>query len=316
MPVIHVGFAKTIKNCLSYTCKWCGRLLLSAQERKELLKKVESGLGESKLLKQIGLRISKVTKCPNPQCGKERSLIDLDKPTTFRENGRKLTASEIREWLEKIRDEDLPLLDINPKYARPEWMVLTVLLVPPLSARPSITLQSGERSEDDLTHKLVDIIHINQKLQENRDAGAPQLIIEDLWELLQYHVTTYFDNQTSGIPPARHRSGRPLKTLSQRLKGKEGRFRSNLSGKRVNFSARTVISPDPYISINEVAVPVEIARELTVPLRVVPANLEYMQALVKRGPNPQAPNEFYIPGVNYIIRKDGRKLKVTEKDSE
>ena len=134
-------------------------------------------------------------------------------------------------------------------------MVLTALAVPPVTVRPSITLDSGDRSEDDLTHKLVDVLRINQRLRENRDAGAPQLIVEDLWELLQYHVTTYFDNQTSGIPPARHRSGRPLKTLAQRLKGKEGRFRSNLSGKRVNFSARTVISPDPLLSINEVGGP-------------------------------------------------------------
>jgi len=115
----------------------------------------------------------------------------------------------------------------------------------PVTMRPSITLESGQRSEDDLTHKLVDIIRINQRFQENREAGAPQLIIEDLWELLQYHVTTFLDNTVSGVPPARHRSGRPLKTLSQRLKGKEGRFRGSLSGKRANFSARTVISPDP-----------------------------------------------------------------------
>ena len=102
-----------------------------------------------------------------------------------------------------------------------------MLPVPPVTVRPSITLDTGERSEDDLTHKLVDILRINQRLVENMDAGAPQLIVEDLWELLQYHVTTYFDNEASGVPPARHRSGRPLKTLTQRLKGKEGRFRSN-----------------------------------------------------------------------------------------
>ena len=133
-------------------------------------------------------------------------------------------------------------------------MVLTVLSVPPVPMRPSITLESGERSEDDLTHKLVDVLRINQRLRENRDAGAPQLIVEDLWELLQYHITTYFDNQTAEFllqAPFR----RPLKTIVQRLKGKEGRFRSNLSGKRVNFSARTVITPDPYLSINQVGVP-------------------------------------------------------------
>ena len=141
-----------------------------------------------------------------------------------------------------------------------------MLTVPPVTVRPSITLETGERSEDDLTHKLVDIIRINQRLGENIDAGAPQLIIEDLWELLQYHTATFFDNETAGIPPARHRSGRQLKTLFQRLKGKEGRFRYNLSGKRVNFSARTVVTPDPTLGINMLGVPQDIASELTVPL--------------------------------------------------
>src|SRR5437016_690285 len=205
---------------------------------------------------------------------------------------------------------------MNPEVARPEWMVLTALLVPPVTVRPSITLESGDRSEDDLTHMLVDVLRINQRLRENRDAGAPQLIVEDLWELLQYHVTTYFDNQTSGIPPARHRSGRPLKTLVQRLKGKEGRFRSNLSGKRVNFSARTVISPDPILSINEVGVPVEAARELTVPVHVQAYNLDIVKQWVKRGPTPLGPLGEYAPGVNYVIRPDGRRIRVTEKNAE
>jgi DNA-directed RNA polymerase subunit A' len=215
-----------------------------------------------------------------PRCGNVTGKIDLDKPTSFRENGKKLTPTEIREWLEKIPDEDLPLLDINVHSARPEWMVLQVLPVPPVYVRPSITLESGIRSEDDLTHKLVDIIRINQRLKENIEAGAPTLIIQDLSELLQYHVTTYFDNEASGIPPARHRSGRALKTLSQRLKGKEGRFRSNLSGKRVDFSARTVISPDPNLDINEVGVPVDVAMRLSVPEKVTAWNIEEMKRFV------------------------------------
>ena len=268
--------------------------------------------------KEVVKRASKANKCPH--CGREVLPVELDKPTTYREGGRKLTPAEVREWLEKVSEalgDDLRLLDINPEVARPEWMVLTVLPVPPVTTRPSITLETGERSEDDLTHKLVDIIRINQRLQENRDAGAPQLIVEDLWDLLQYHVTTYFDNQTSGIPPARHRSGRALKTLAQRLKGKEGRFRSNLSGKRVNFSARTVISPDPNISINEVGVPIEIAKELTVPIRVTQYNFEEMKELVKRGPEPVPPaGIMYLPGVNYVIRPDGRRIRVTPENAE
>jgi len=169
---------------------------------------------------------------------------------------------------------------------------------PPVTMRPSITLKNGERSEDDLTHKLVDILRINQRLKENMEANANQIILEDLWELLQYHVTTYFDNEAPGAPPARHRSGRPLKTLARRLKGKEGRFRSSLSGKRVNFSARTVISPDPNISINEVGVPEIIAREVTVPR---------MREYIENGPDVH-------PGANYVIRPDGRKMRVSNEN--
>ena len=199
----------------------------------------------------------------------------------------------MKPFLKKI----ILLVGINSEVARPEWMVLTVLPVPPVTVRPSITLETGERSEDDLTHKLVDILRINQRLKENMEAGAPQLIVEDLWELLQYHVTTYFDNEASGVPPARHRSGRPLKTLAQRLKGKEGRFRSNLSGKRVNFSARTVISPDPNISINEVGVPEMIATEVTVPVHVTDWNIDKMKEYIMNGPKKH-------PGANYVIRPD------------
>ena len=234
--------------------------------------------------------------------------ILLDKPVTIRQGDYKLTPSEVRERLEKISDEDAFILGINPEVARPEWLVLTVLPVPPVTVRPSITLDTGERSEDDLTHKLVDILRINQRLLENMEAGAPQLIVEDLWELLQYHVTTYFDNEASGVPPARHRSGRPLKTLTQRLKGKEGRFRSNLSGKRVNFSARTVISPDPNISINEVGVPEMIAKEVTVPVYVNEWNIDEMRTYIENGPDVH-------PGANYV-RNGNTKRRVTEDTKE
>ncbi|QLK24779.1 DNA-directed RNA polymerase subunit A' [Natrinema zhouii] len=232
--------------------------------------------------------------------------LDID---LTEEDTNKLMPSDIRDWFENIPDEDIEVLGINPERSRPEWMILTVLPVPPVTARPSITLDNGQRSEDDLTHKLVDIIRINQRFMENREAGAPQLIIEDLWELLQYHVTTFMDNEISGTPPARHRSGRPLKTLSQRLKGKEGRFRGSLSGKRVNFSARTVISPDPTLSLNEVGVPDRVAKEMTQTMNVTERNLEDARRFVSNGPEGH-------PGANYVRRPDGRRLKVTEKNCE
>ena len=309
MPVIHVGYAKEIKRLLQSTCRACGRRLPDAP----------SSRGDSSAEPEDGAPRTRGPKEERscPFCHEIQQRILLDKPTTFRENGHKITPKEVRARLERIPDADVRDLGLNPKFGRPEWMVLTVLPVPPVQVRPSITLESGERSEDDLTHKLVDVLRINQRLRENRDMGAPQLVVEDLWELLQYHITTYFDNQTSGIPPARHRSGRPLKTLAQRLKGKDGRFRSNLSGKRVNFSARTVISPDPLLSINEVGIPMEVARGLTVPLEITAHNLEAAKELVRRGPSP-APTEEgrYRCGVNYLVREDGQRIKVMEKNAD
>jgi DNA-directed RNA polymerase subunit A' len=322
LPVIHVGFVKDIKMLLESTCRSCGRLMLTPDQindtRNDMERMEELG-GDTMDVKNFAKVTAKgaSTKGLCPYCGAEQIKIKLDKPTTFREvdDNHKLTPKEVRERLERITDEDLATLGFDPATCRPEWMVLTALAVPPVTVRPSITLDSGDRSEDDLTHKMVDVLRINQRLRENRDAGAPQLIVEDLWELLQYHITTYFDNQTSGIPPARHRSGRPLKTLAQRLKGKEGRFRSNLSGKRVNFSARTVISPDPMLSINDVGIPTFAARELTVPVHANEHNIDRLRELVARGPTPPEDGE-YMPGANYVIRSDGRRIRVTDRNAQ
>jgi len=309
-PVIHVGFADTIHKILRSTCKECSRVLLTETEIIDYKDKINTLIQNEESLTDIIKEIYTVArrdKCPH--CETEQEDVKIDKPVSIVEGNYKLTPSEVRERLEQIPEEDHLLLGVNPRVAKPEWMVLTVLPVPPVTVRPSITLETGERSEDDLTHKLVDILRINQRLKENMEAGAPQLIVEDLWELLQYHVTTYFDNEASGVPPARHRSGRPLKTLAQRLKGKEGRFRSNLSGKRVNFSARTVISPDPNISINEVGVPEMIATEVTVPIYVTPWNIEEMKEYIRNGPDKH-------PGANYVERPDGRKVRVYEETKE
>lgn len=308
-PVIHVGYAKLIARLLNGTCRECGRILLKDERRDKFIKEIEKRIEFNQSYEDVIKEVFRLTKAAKkcPHCGEEQIEIKFDKPTFFYEGEHRLTPKDVRERLEKIPNEDLPAFGINPKAVRPEWFVLTVLPVPPVTVRPSIILETGQRSEDDLTHKLVDIIRINQRFMENKEAGAPQQILEDLWELLQYHVTTYLDNEVSGIPPARHRSGRPLKTLAQRLKGKEGRFRGSLSGKRVNFSARTVISPDPCLSINEVGVPREIAEEVTVPLFVTPHNIEIAREFVLRSEMPKA---------NYIVRPDGKRIRVIESNKE
>ena len=309
-PVIHVGYTRLIRKLLRVTCRACGRVLLSPEEVEKVVGTEDDQTGD--LLSEKDVKKERV--CPH--CGEQQLKINFEKPTTFSEvmveDGKKvehkLTPADIRARMEKIPNEDLIPLGINPDVARPEWTILTVLPVPPVTMRPSIILENGQRSEDDLTHKLVDIIRINQRFKENQDAGAPQLIIEDLWELLQYHVTTYLDNEVAGCPPARHRSGRPLKTLSQRLKGKDGRFRGSLSGKRVNFSSRTVISPDPNLSVAQVGVPRAVANEMTIPVRVTAYNIEELRQIVRTG--PERPDVNAPCGANYVIRPDNRRLRL------
>jgi DNA-directed RNA polymerase subunit A' len=310
-PVLHIAFVDEINRLVQTTCRSCGRILLPQQELDAYQTKLTSQTDYTPSLvaavaKEIITKAKKVKLCPH--CGKQQYQIEFTKPTIFHEiteegGATRLLPVAIRERLERINNDDLGLLGFNSKAARPEWFVLQVLQVPPLTVRPSITLESGIRSEDDLTHKVVDILRVNQRVRESKESGTPHLIVQDLVDLLHYHVTTYFDNEVSGIPQAHHRSGRPLKTLSQRLKGKEGRFRGSLSGKRVDFSSRTVISPDPNLDIGEVGVPFEVAKKLTIPEKVSPFNINHLKDLVNRGP-------FEHPGANYVIRPDGVKIRL------
>ncbi|HHQ45271.1 MAG TPA: DNA-directed RNA polymerase subunit A' [Candidatus Altiarchaeales archaeon] len=302
-PVIHVGYAKEVYNLLRSTCRSCGRIMLSEKQANELSqqgfneKTFEAGWKQSR-------KVSHYEKeCPH--CHAKQVKIKFVRPYSYYEGENNLLVTDVRERFEKIPEEDLQYLGLK---LRPEDLILDTIPVLPITARPSITLESSDRSEDDLTHKLVDILRINQRLEENINSGAPQLIIEDLWDLLQYHVATYFDNGITGIPPARHRSGRPLKTIAQRLKSKEGRFRNNLSGKRVNFSARTVICPDAKLSIDEVGVPYYVAMELTVPEEVAEWNIDRMKQLVLNGPETH-------PGAHAIF-SEGRRKRIIEETKE
>ena len=289
-PVIHLNYVPLIEICLRCFCHDCGKLMVAEKDMQKYT--------PAERIK----RAKDSKKCPYCQSSQEK--IKLEKPTNFHKGKSRIFATEIRDVLSKIHDEELKKIGINSKTCRQEWAVLTALLVPPVTVRPSIILESGERSEDDLTHKLSDIIRANQRLWENLNAGAPEVIIEDFLDLLQYHITTFFDNTVTRIPPARHRSGQPLKTITERIKGKEGRIRKNIAGKRVNYSGRTVVSPDPNIKMNEVGIPFEIARIVTICESVNDLNIDYLKKLIKSG-------EEY-PGANYVIRPDGKKKKITE----
>jgi DNA-directed RNA polymerase II subunit RPB1 len=199
---------------------------------------------------------------------------------------------------QRITNEDCQDLGFNSKYARPEWMICTVLTVPPLTVRPSVVMDDHQRMEDDLTHKLIDIIRANDRVRERIDRGDNADMIDKLTAHLQYHVATYIDNDIKGMAPSQQRSGRPLRTLKSRFGAKTGRVRGNLMGKRVDFSARTVITPDATIDLDELGVPEEIAINLTFPETVNPYNRERLLSSVRNGPDKH-------PGAKSVyIKKD------------
>ncbi|THY61291.1 beta and beta-prime subunits of DNA dependent RNA-polymerase [Aureobasidium pullulans] len=203
---------------------------------------------------------------------------------------------------QRISTTDVELLGMDPSRGRPEAFIWQYLPAPPVAIRPSVA-QEAASTEDDITNKLGDIIQINTLLSAGLKSGQPVMKIIDMWEFLQVQIAMYIDGNLPGL--GRDSAyGKALRGFCQRLKGKQGRFRGNLSGKRVDFSGRTVISPDPNLSIEEVAVPSKIATNMTYPERVTRYNIEKLRGCVLRGKKKH-------PGANFIVKKDGQR-KVLE----
>jgi DNA-directed RNA polymerase beta' subunit len=175
--------------------------------------------------------------------------------------------------------------------------------------RPAVQNDSLQISDDDLTHKLNDVIkannNINSIIKSDKNDKDKYTRIHYWWQLLQYHIATYVDNKINKIPKAASRSGRAFKTLRQRIMAKEGRIRGNLMGKRVDGSARTVITPEPNISIDELAVPIDILKNLTYPEVVTEYNVKQLTVLVRNGPNYPGAKSIRFKNNNNAIQKLG-----------
>ncbi|KAK4989025.1 DNA-directed RNA polymerase III subunit C1 (rpo31) [Elasticomyces elasticus] len=198
----------------------------------------------------------------------------------------------------RMSGPDVELLGIRPERARPEMFIWQYIPVPPVCIRPSVE-QEGATTEDDITNKIGDIVYISGLLKAGLEKGQPINVLMEQWEFLQVQVAMYIDGNLPGLRNGEY--GKQMRGFNQRLKGKQGRFRGNLSGKRVDFSARTVISPDPNLSIDEVAVPKRIAMNMTYPEKVSVYNVEKLQGRVKNG-------KLIWPGANTVIKADGRKF--------
>ncbi|VFR02519.1 unnamed protein product [Cuscuta campestris] len=337
-PMFHIGFMKPVLSILRCVCFNCSKILadeddpkfkqaIRRRNPKERLRKIQDAC-KNKNKCEGGDELNVQSQDPDQPvkktrggCGAQQPKISIDGMKMVAEYkaqkkknddqelqpepGRKqLTAEMVLSILKRVSDEDCQLLGLDPKFARPDWMILQVLPVPPPPVRPSVMMDTSSRSEDDLTHQLAMIIRHNENLKRHERNGAPAHIISEFAQLLQFHIATYFDNELPGQPRATQRSGRPIKSICSRLKAKEGRIRGNLMGKRVDFSARTVITPDPTINIDQLGVPWSIALNLTYPETVTPYNIERLKELVEYGPHPP-PGKT---GAKYIIRDDGQRL--------
>lgn len=315
-PMFHIGFIRNVLKILRCVSIHNSKLLIGPDAHKYKMAQRRSK-PEARLRAMMGA-CQGMKECPHTGMGLPKYRLDGtrimmefpkpkaddDLPPSQAELKQEMTAERAHEVLKAITDEDCRALGLNPKWTRPDWMVLTVFPVPPPAVRPSVMMDGTNRSEDDLTHKLSDIVKANVKLSLMDSSGAPEHILQEFSQLLQFHITTYIDNTVPGQPVATQRGGRPIKSVSQRLKGKEGRVRGNLMGKRVDFSARTVISGDPNISLDELGVPWSIALNLTYPETVTVHNRQRLQRLVENGPHPPAGET----GAKCIIREDGNRL--------
>ncbi|GJE83969.1 beta and beta-prime subunits of DNA dependent RNA-polymerase [Phanerochaete sordida] len=328
VPVFHIGYFKHCISILQCICKSCARVLLEEPDRRSYLKRFRrpnmENIHRQALIKAVNTLARKTVYCPycastNGAVKKAGALkIIHDK---FRA---KKTADEMEKWkktfsaaieaqkdlamyvnravheelnplkvldlFKRMSDEDCELLGLRPEFARPEEYIWQYISVPPVAIRPSVA-QDGASNEDDLTVKLTEIVFTNALIKQGLAKGAPTAQFMEQWDFLQLSIAMYINSELPGVPS--QMGQKPIRGFCQRLKGKQGRFRGNLSGKRVDFSGRTVISPDPNLRIDEVAVPERVAKILTYPERVTQHNIDMLKKAVRNGCDVH-------PGANYV----------------
>ena len=322
-PLFYLQYLTTVTKILRCVCFKCSKLLISKERYKQAL-----DMKPEDRWNFVFSLASKVDRCgedTHDGCGcKQPKKIKKEGFCTLiaewnnikgldsenKENmSLTLTPEICLKILRRISDEDVTFMGYSPTWSRPDWMICQVLAVPPPAVRPSVKHDAQQRSDDDLTHIIVNIIKTNKTLQEKIQANAAGNVIQDWSVLLQYYVATLVDNKIPGVAAFAQRSGRPLKSIKERLNGKHGRVRGNLMGKRVDYSARSVITPDPNLSIRELGVPKKIAMNLTSPVRVNSRNKSFLTTLIQNGPS-------VYPGAKILVRKGGENIYLENVDRD
>ena len=319
-PVYYIQYLTTVLKVLRCVCPKCSKLKINKEKHKHILK-----LSQRKRWEYVFSYASKVKRCGDETsdgcgCKQPRKIYKEGLANLFAEwdntdkipgaDGTvkdkltmKLTPEMTLKIFRRISDDDVNFLGFSPVWSRPDWFICQVLSVPPPAVRPSVKHDSQQRSEDDISHIIVNIIKANKTLLDKMQSNAAEKVIEDWTTVLQYYVATMIDNRIPGVAAVAQRSGRALKSIKERLVGKAGRVRGNLMGKRVDFSARSVITPDANLGIRELGVPKKIAMNITFPLCVNERNKAFLTKLVQNGPTK-------YPGANVLERKSGESISL------
>ena len=206
------------------------------------------------------------------EISKTRRFITICSKVLHKEQPFYNSSKWFRKWeyqrIYKLRDQSIKririLENLQATGSNPAWMIITILPVIPPALRPMIQLEGGRFATSDLNELYRRIITRNNRLLRLLEIDAPQLIIRNEKRMLQEAVDTLIDNGKRG-KIALSANNRPLKSLSDIIKGKHGRFRQNLLGKRVDYSGRSVIVVGPSLKLNQCGLPYEMAIELFQP---------------------------------------------------
>ena len=319
-PVYYIQYLSTILKILRCTCIKCSKLLMNKHSHKHIME-----WDAQKRWSYVFSIASKITRCGENSedgCGTKqpKKIYKEGLATLFCEweniDGLKDDAGNIKDKLtmkltceqvlmifRRISDDDVSFMGFSPLWARPDWMICQALIVPPPAVRPSVKHDAQQRSEDDISHIIVNIIKSNKTLREKIQQNAQTKVIEDWTTVLQYYTATMVDNHIPGCAPVAQRTGRALKSMKDRLVGKQGRVRGNLMGKRVDFSARSVITPDANIGIRELGIPLKVAKNITYPAVVNRRNKLFLKKLVTNGPD-------IYPGAKILERQTGESISL------
>jgi len=329
-PVYYIQYLETIKKILRCICFKCSKLLIDKEKYDHYL--TLSPKNRWKLVFKLCQKIRRCGECHQYGCGTKQpkkifknDLASLwaewdntdgikDEHGDIKEKPSvKLTPEEVIKKFRRISNEDVKFMGFSPIWSRPEWFVCQVLAVPPPAVRPSVKHDSQQRSEDDISHIIVNIIKANTTLADKITKNAPIKVIEDWATVLQYYIATMVDNKIPGVASVAQRSGRALKSIKERLVGKQGRVRGNLMGKRCDFTARSVISPDATLKIHELGIPIKVAKTITFPAVVNSRNKKFLTKLLQNGPD-------VYPGANILEKKgmksDGISLRYIDRNSQ